>query len=82
MDDKENIKININQNPIYDDTQNIYHHIHNIKVSVNEKSIEKQKAENNIFNINKYFAAAILSVFIYVACALSAQVQLGDIITI
>ena len=34
MDDKENIKININQNPIYDDTQNIYHHIHNIKVSV------------------------------------------------
>ena len=73
MDDKENIKININQNPIYDDTQNIYHHIHNIKVSVNEKSIEKQKAENNIFNINKYFAAAILSVFIYVACALTAQ---------
>lgn len=82
MDDKENIKININQNPIYDDTQNIYHHIHNIKVSVNEKSIEKQKAENNIFNINKYFAAAILSVFIYVACALTAQVQLADIITI
>lgn len=84
MDDNENIKVNLNQNPInYDDSsQNIYHHIHNVKVNVNTEKIERIKEKENVFNINQYLMAALLSVLIYVTCALTAKVDLGSIITV
>lgn len=84
MDDKENIKVTINQNPIeYNKTdQNIYHHIENVKINSNKNEIIKNNTKKETYNLNKYISASITSVLIYIVCIMTAQIPIANVITV